>query len=90
MTMGKTSNLSKGGLLKQGSVAIGREPVKVPVGHVPARRPAAPAAHPEGEPEVQLLRAEDGSVRAITVRCTCGREISLQCEYLENGGTNER
>lgn len=90
MTIGKATSMGKGGLLKQGTVAFGREAIKVPVGQMPARRHAPSAAHPEGEPEVQLIRAEDGSVRAITVRCPCGREISLQCEYLGDGGTNEK
>jgi hypothetical protein len=89
MTMTKAFNPGRGGLLKQGTVAIGREPIRVPVAHMPPRRPAAAAAHPEGEPQVQLHRADDGSVRAITVRCTCGREVTLQCEYLDEGGTNE-
>ncbi len=96
--MRKTYAASKGGLLKQQGVDFGEEPVPVPVAALPAatpRREAAPVPtdpageHLEGDPQVHLHRAEDGSVRAITVRCPCGREITMQCEYIDEGGNNE-
>jgi hypothetical protein len=91
VTTQKASTSGRGSLLKQQTVAFGREPVSVPAGSVPARPPAVPAPGSlEGEPHVQLHRDDDGSVRAITVRCSCGREITLQCEYLDDGGANER
>lgn len=73
------------GLLKQHAVAYRREAVKVPVARRNPRRPA-PAAG--GEPTVDLHRGPDGAVQAITVRCTCGKEITLQCEYLGEGGSD--
>jgi hypothetical protein len=89
--MRKTFSRTRGGLLKQQAVAFGGEAVRVPAGAVPAPRPAPPApGQPEGAPHVHLHRDEDGSVRSITVRCPCGREITLQCEYLDDGGTDER
>jgi len=92
MTMEDPSNRGKGGLLKQNEVAFAREPVTVPAGNIPARPPAADRAEPDadGRPEVRLHRAEDGTVRAITVRCPCGREVTLQCEYLDDGGKDEQ
>ena len=94
--MRKSHAHSRGGLLKQRSMDFDREPMPVPVSALPppARpsvpKPAAPAdEHLEGDPQVHLHRAEDGSVRAITVRCPCGREITMQCEYIDEGGTDE-
>ncbi len=96
--MRKSYASSGGGLLKQRGVDFDRKPVAVPVGNLPASagRPAAgppakagsPAGeHLEGDPQVHLHRGEDGSVQAITVRCPCGREITMQCEYIDEGGT---
>ena len=74
-------------VLKAGEVLLGQEAVEVPVGELGLKRPAAPAY--EGEPDIEVERADDGTVRAIRVRCPCGRVTTLQCEYLEQGGEND-
>ncbi|MGD2175585.1 MAG: hypothetical protein PVJ27_09295 [Candidatus Brocadiaceae bacterium] len=74
-------------VIKAGEVAFGSEPARIPVGDVAPRHRPQPAV--EEEPEINIDRAEDGTVRTIEVRCTCGRTISLQCEYFEQGGEDE-
>ncbi len=75
-------------MLKAGEVSVGAEAVDIPVG-----RPAGPqrrAASPEGDPEIRLDRAPDGTIRRIEVRCPCGRITTLRCEYAqEQGGSHE-
>ena len=85
MKNGLTSRGKK--VLKAHQVLLGPEAVEVPVGRLDVRPASAPA--PEGEPEIDVQRAEDGTVRAIQVRCPCGRVTTLQCEYFEQGGKNE-
>ncbi|MCK4282844.1 MAG: hypothetical protein KAX44_00900 [Candidatus Brocadiae bacterium] len=85
MRNGLTSRGRK--VLKAREVLLGQEAVEVPVGTLDVRLASAPV--PEGEPEIEVERAEDGTVRAIQVRCPCGRVTTLQCEYSEQGGENE-
>lgn len=58
----------------------------VPVGDVPS---PAKSQHEEEDPEIQVDRGGDGTIRAITVRCSCGRVTTLECEYSEQGEQNE-
>ena len=77
-------------ILKQQQVIVRGEPVAIPSGGT-APRAEAPAGPPASDkPDVQLIRADDGSVRSIRVRCACGREITLQCEYFADGGEHEK
>ena len=69
-------------LIERGHVTMAEGTAIVPAGSVP-RPAAAPSA--AQEPEVEVIRADDGTIRAITVRCTCGRQITLQCDYVEEG-----
>jgi len=76
-----------GSLLKGDQIVFQPVPLKVPVaGPAPASAPRQPA----GEPEVELTRAPDGTITAITVRCPCGRHVTLECEYSDRGGTDEQ
>jgi hypothetical protein len=77
---------SGGRLLKQDQVTLGQTAARVPAGQLP--RPTRPPAEPHGEPEVHLTRADDGTVIQITVRCPCGRETTLQCQYPDQGETD--
>jgi hypothetical protein len=74
----------RGRLLKQNEVAPGAGTVSVPAAQLPRPR-EAPAAT-GGQPEVKLVRGPDGTVQQIRVRCPCGRETTLQCEYPVSGG----
>ncbi len=85
MKNGFTSRRKK--VLKAHEVLLGQEAIEVPVGRLDVRPASAPV--PEGELEIEVERAEDGTVRAIQVRCPCGRVTTLQCEYFEQGGQNE-
>ena len=78
---------SRGRLLKQDRVALGQTAARVPAGQLP--RPARRPAEPDGEPEVRLIRADDGTVTQITVRCPCGRETTLDCQYPDHGEGDE-
>ncbi|MHC4481835.1 MAG: hypothetical protein ACYS1C_12835 [Planctomycetota bacterium] len=74
----------RGGVLNAEQVVFDEAAVQVPVGELPRRMRLAPEAD-GAEPEVKLTRGDDGSVKQITVHCPCGREITLQCEYLAQG-----
>jgi len=78
---------SRGRLLKQDRVVLGQSVARVPAGQLP--RPTPRSAQNGDEPEVHLVRAEDGTVTQITVRCPCGRETTLHCEYPDHGGDDE-
>jgi len=73
----------KDALIGRDGVAMGEGAAVVPAGSLPRPAAAPPAAQ---EPEVEVVRADDGTIRAITVRCTCGRQITLQCDYIEEEG----
>ena len=75
----------RNGLLKGDQISVGGSSVSVPPGQLPHRRKAKPVTGP-GDPKIDVVRDDNGAIKQITVRCTCGREISLQCEYLSEGG----
>ena len=77
------------GLLKEQKVSLGEQAVKVPVGQVPRKTQRMTGADAGPQAEVKTVRGEDGTVRQITVRCPCDREITLQCEYLGQGEQDE-
>ncbi|KPK66191.1 MAG: hypothetical protein AMK73_00875 [Planctomycetes bacterium SM23_32] len=78
-------------LLKGHRVQVLQEAVQVPVGRLPVRQTAPePSRGDVGEPEVQMVRADDGTIQQITIRCTCGRQTTLQCEYLTQGDADEK
>ncbi len=85
MTNGLPSRKNR--VVEAENVQMGKEAASIPVGEV---RRAPSRAEPEGEPEVQVERAEDGTVRTIKVRCTCGRTVELACEYFQQGGDHEQ
>ena len=73
-------------VLDHDRVSFDAQACRIPVGEIPAAQPAA-APHEDGrEAILDFLRAQDGTVEAIIVRCLCGRELTLQCEYEEDGG----
>lgn len=79
---------SRGRLLKQSNVTLGQTAARVPAGQMPRAVPPPPAAR-DGEPEIRLTRAADGTITQITVRCPCGRETTLHCQYPDLGEGNE-
>lgn len=75
-------------MLKAREVSVGADSVEIPVGG--SAQPRPPRPEPDGEPEINLERASDGTILSIEVRCPCGRVTTLRCEYLdEEGGNNE-
>jgi hypothetical protein len=86
--MEKTTAAGRGDLLKSKNVARAEGRFRVPVAGMPetAQRPEP---EPQADPAVELHRGPDGTVAAITVRCSCGEEITLQCEYLGEGEADE-
>lgn len=74
-------------LVKAERTFVREEAVKIPAGSVPR---TAPQPAPADDPEVSVVKADDGTIRVISVRCTCGREITLHCEYLREGGDDDR
>jgi len=83
--MGRSLSDDKNGLVKRDRVEPGAGPARVPVGDFARRRGRPTDADPGGEPDVKVARGDDGTVQQITVRCPCGREIILQCEYFGRG-----
>lgn len=82
----------KGRVVKGDSVSIQPEAVLVRVGKTEPGSTESPPAEPsqeEGTPEIETTRSEEGLIQAITVRCPCGREITLNCDYLDDGGSDE-
>ncbi len=77
-------------VLTEDRIVVGREPVSVPSGRMPKPRKAPAPAETAHEPQVQAVTGPDGSVHSILVRCTCGREITLQCEYFADGGEDAK
>lgn len=45
-----------------------------------AARVLPPRAPGDCEPQVELVR-DGGQIRAIDIRCSCGKRIYLVCEY---------
>ena len=88
--MAGASFTDSGPILKSDQVGIGSEPASIPVGALPQRRARAGGPDLAGEPEVKFTKAADGTVEQITVRCPCGREVTLQCEYPVRGGENAK
>ena len=77
-------------ILKREQLVLRGEPVSVPVGSPASRPPGRKVEGQRPEPELEVVRAPDGSVAAIVVQCTCGRRITLECDYLlDSGGDNE-
>jgi hypothetical protein len=68
-------------LLKRHRVRRGAEPVRISIGPLP--EPVHEHAGQDGEPEVTPVTGPDGEVRCIVVRCACGREIRIDCQYSE-------
>ena len=54
------------------------------INHNPSRNNAAVA----GVPDAQVIENKNGCV-VIRVTCSCGQEISLQCEYENNNTSNK-
>ncbi len=69
-------------------VSLGTDAARVPVGEV-VSRPKPPPRQEEEDAQVELQRADDGTIRAIIVRCPCGRTTTLQCEYFDQGADDE-
>ncbi len=87
--MADSSVMGRDGLFKRDRVMFDRQPAGVPVQAPRPRRPHAEGA--EGsQAEVQVAKAPDGTIQQITVRCTCGREITLYCDYSGRGDDNAK
>jgi hypothetical protein len=78
------------GLFKRERVVFDQQPAGVPVGALPSRKGHAAGADLGTEPEVKVVKAADGTVQQIIVRCACGREITLHCEYFGRGDENAK
>lgn len=92
MNVNKKTSGSRSGLLKRKSVTYGARQCPIPAESSEQERSRCapePESRAEEEPSVELHRGPDGTVSAITVRCSCGNEITLQCEYLGEGGPDE-
>lgn len=72
-------------LVKEDRVSFKQQPVTIPVGELPPRKQRVAAVEAGAQVEVETVRADDGTVKQITVHCSCGREITLQCEYSDQG-----
>lgn len=88
--MTDSSRTGRNGLLRREQVLFNQKPAAVPVGALPQRKRHSAAGDAPGEPEVRVTKAQDGTIEQITVRCPCGREITLQCEYLSRGDHNAK
>ena len=74
------------GLLHANDVEVGPAPVRVPTAGRARRAPQQSAQHATGcagQPAVEVLRGPAGAVRAIVVQCTCGEQITIECQYQE-------
>jgi len=76
-------------LLRRDRVALNPEAVHVAASPPKSRGGQSPE-HVRAEPEIIPIRAEDGTIEMITVRCTCGRDIHISCDYLDEGGKDEK
>jgi hypothetical protein len=72
-------------LLKSDCVALKEQKVRVPSGEGQQYPDMNMSLGKGAEPQVDITRASDGTIEAITVRCTCGRETTLHCEYPDEG-----
>jgi len=63
------SNIPGQGLVPGNRVRVAPEPARV-----------SPPGHQSHEPQVVLIRDGD-TVRAIEVRCTCGKTIRMNCTF---------
>ena len=73
-------------LIRSDRIRFSKDAVSVPVPSGAPQRGGPPAV--QGEAVVDLVQGPDGSVQLIKVRCTCGRVITLHCEYLTDGGSD--
>jgi hypothetical protein len=72
-------------LLKRHEVYLQDEAAHIPAPRLPRRRPAAGQDAAPAEPRIDLQKGEDGTVQKVNVLCTCGRKITLECEYFGQG-----
>jgi hypothetical protein len=72
-------------VLKSESVTLKEQKVKIPTGEGTHRPEVDLNFGKASEPHVDIVRGDDGTIEAILVRCTCGRETTLHCEYLDEG-----
>ncbi len=70
-------------LLKRRRVRHSRVVRKVPCGTPPAGEEDrdTSAEVPSGEPELEPIQDDEGTVTHIHVRCPCGRELMVECDY---------
>lgn len=83
--MAKRDSTGRECVLKESRVVFDGGVVSIPVGEVRPKRPPAPSADTDEQPDVKAVRSDDGTIEQITVRCPCGRETTIQCEYLVQG-----
>ena len=84
--MEERTTAEKNGLLKANEVSLMDKPVHVPQGVCPPGL-AASGGQPTGadQPEVEYVKDDQGVVKSVVVYCPCGRQIHLQCEYMDGG-----
>lgn len=70
-------------LLKRHLVTDRAGGVDIPTGSAVPQRPVPIPA--TGDPGVEVVKAADGTIQRIIVRCPCGRETSITCEYPAQG-----
>ncbi len=76
-------------LLTGDDISFSRRSVTIAVSSAPGVAGARPTGTGPAQPEVIPVGAEDGKIDMITVRCTCGREITITCDYAQEGGEDE-
>jgi len=77
----------KGEVLKGDNITL--DNTRVQVGPTEEQPPARDEEELPSETQVKTLRGESGKVEAIEVTCSCGRNIHLNCEYMEDKDARE-
>ena len=68
-------------VLSQGEVQISDTPVRVGNTTVEGGQAAALDSGQEHAPEISVEHDADGNVALIRIRCSCGEDIAVACEY---------
>ena len=87
--MTKTPNKNGSKVLKSEQVNLGKKSVSINCASASCQPAGGGASGGPTQPEVIPNRSADGKISTITVRCSCGREIHINCDYLEEESADE-